>query len=147
MSDNGNALFPNGNSVLEAVGFCKHVPYPAVVHQYLSPNDNRLHGTAKEAWRASEIDFSDDVSASLFLLNLLDVNIKNHSKTWFTRNILNLTRESAKDLIVGKGGKTGERNEQRRCAYLAFAALNSQVDDIIVPMHEGRIKKSARSTG
>ena len=126
LSDNGNSLFPKGKSVLEEIGFCKHAAYPAMVHQYLSPNDNRLHGTAKQSWRASGVDFNDDVSASLLLLNLLDVDLQGHGKTWFTRNILNLTRESAKDLITGRSGKRGDLDEQRRCAYRDFAGLDTR---------------------
>jgi len=133
LSDNGNSLFPEGKSVLEDVGFCKHVPDPAVVHPYLSPNDNRLHGTAKPSWRASGVDFTDDVSASLFLLNLLDVDLQTHGKTWFRRNILKLTMESARDLITGRPGKKGELDEQRRCAYRDFVALDGREEPHVVP--------------
>lgn len=35
-SDNGTAFFPGGVSVLEALGFTKHVAYPAPVHQPLA---------------------------------------------------------------------------------------------------------------
>ena len=31
-------------------GFAAHLIYPSAVHQFLSPNDNRLHGTAKAKW-------------------------------------------------------------------------------------------------
>ncbi len=48
-SDNGKSFFPGGASALKPLGFTKHVAYPAPVHQYLSPNDNRLHGTAKRS--------------------------------------------------------------------------------------------------
>lgn len=128
LSDNGNAFFPKGKSVLDEVGLCKHVPYPAAVHQYLSPNDNRLHGTAKQSWRVSGVDFTDDVSASLSLLNLLDVDQQTHGKTWFGRNILNLTKKSARDLITGRSGKKDELDEQRRCAYRDFTTLNARRD-------------------
>ena len=57
LSDNGNSLFPKGQSILLDLGFDLHVPYPAAVHQYLSPNDNHLHGTAKTQWRCSGVDF------------------------------------------------------------------------------------------
>ena len=46
-SDNGKSFFPGGVSALESLGFARHMPYPAPVHQHLSPNDNRLQGTAK----------------------------------------------------------------------------------------------------
>ena len=134
LSDNGNAVFPKGKSALEEMGFCKHVPYPAAVHQYLSPNDNRLHGTAKQSWRASGVDFTDDVSASLSLLNLLDVDLQTHGKTWFSRNILKLTKDSAKDLITGRSGKKNELDEQRRCAYRDFSTLNARSDLTVAPV-------------
>lgn len=134
LSDNGNAFFPKGKSVLKEIGFRKHMPYPAAVHQYLSPNDNRLHGTAKQSWRASGVDFTDDVSASLCLLNLLDVDLQTHGKTWFSRNILNLTKESARDLITGRSAKKEEIDDQRRCAYRDFASLNARGDIPAVPV-------------
>ena len=68
-SDNGTAFFPGGVSALETIGFEKHVSYPAPVHQHLSPNDNRLHGTAKARWRSSGVDFKDDVESSLMLMH------------------------------------------------------------------------------
>ena len=126
LSDNGNAFFPKGKSVLKEIGFRNHVPYPAAVHQYLSPNDNRLHGTAKQSWRVSGVDFRDDVSASLSLLNLLDVDLQTHGKTWFSRNILNITKDSAKELVTGRSEKKDELDEQRRCAYRDFASLNAR---------------------
>ena len=128
LSDNGNAFFPKGKSVLKEIGFRKHVSYPAAVHQYLSQNHNRLHGTAKQSWRASGVDFTDDVSASLSLLNLLDVDLQTHGKTWFSRNILKLTKDSARDIITGWSGKKNELDEQRRCAYRDFSALNARSD-------------------
>lgn len=75
-SDNGAAFFPGGVSALEALGFAKHVAYPAPVHQYLSPNDNRLHGSAKTQWRNSGVDFKDDVESSLNLLYYLDNDLE-----------------------------------------------------------------------
>ena len=52
LSDHGGSFFEHGKSVLVELGFQKHVCYPAEVHHYLSPNDNRLHGTAKHTWRS-----------------------------------------------------------------------------------------------
>ena len=109
------------------------MPYPTAVHQYLSPNDNRLHGTAKQSWRASGVDFTDDVSASLSLLNLLDVDLQTHGKTWFSRNILKLTKDSARDIITGRSGKKNELDEQRRYAYRDFSALNARSDLTVAP--------------
>jgi len=36
-SDNGKSFFPNGVSVLESLGFAKHVSYPAPVHSTSHP--------------------------------------------------------------------------------------------------------------
>lgn len=122
-SDNGKSFFPGGVSVLESLGFTKHVSYPAPVHQYLSPNDNRLHGTAKASWRNIGVDFKDDVESSLLLLNHLDVNLMAHATTWFGRNILDLTAESARELIRGRSGKRAQVDYDRLYAYLIFAGL------------------------
>ena len=122
-SDNGKSFFPNGVSVLESLGFVKHVSYPAPVHQYLSPNDNRLHGTAKAIWRNSRVDFKDDVESSLMLLNYLDINLTAHAATWFGRKILDLTAESARELIRCRSGKRAQVDCDRLCAYLIFAGI------------------------
>lgn len=127
-SDNGKAFFPGGKSVLEALGFKKHVSYPAPVHQHLSPNDNRLHGAAKTRWRNSDVDFKDDVESSLMLLNYLDSDIKKHAKTWFKRNILELTAESAKELIRGRSGQRSQVDYDRLSAYRIFAGLDSKTE-------------------
>lgn len=129
-SDNGKALFPGGESALEALGFKKHVSYPAPVHQHLSPNDNRLHGAAKTRWRNSGVDFKDDVESSLTLLNYLDSDIKKHAKTWFKRNILELTTESAKELIRGRSGQISQVDYDRLSAYRIFAGLDSKTKSL-----------------
>jgi hypothetical protein len=123
-TDNGKAFFPCGASALEPLGFTKHVPYPAPVHQYLSPNDNRLHGTAKRSWRESGIDFKDDVQSSLLLLNHLDIDISKQGAKWFQRNITALTKETALELISGRGGKGADIDHDRRYAYRFFAGLD-----------------------
>jgi hypothetical protein len=105
LSDNGNSFFENGESVLKQLGFRKHECYPASVHQYLSPNDNRLHGTAKQSWRQSGVDYSDDIDSCLRLLWYLDRDIIKHSRHWFGRNMLNLTESGVDDLVASAGGK------------------------------------------
>ncbi len=124
-SDNGKSFFPGGVSVLESLGFAKHVSYPAPVHQHLSPNDNRLHGTAKARWRNSGVDFKDDVESSLLLLSHLDVELAAHGAAWFRRNILDLTAKSARELIRGRSGKRAQVDYDRLYAYHIFAGLNA----------------------
>ena len=124
-SDKGKSFFPGGVSALESLGFAKHVSYPAPVHQHLSPNDNRLHGTAKARWRNSGVDFKDDVESSLLLLSYLDVDLAAHGVTWFKRNILDLTAKSARELIRGKSGNRAQVDYDRLCAYHIFAGLDA----------------------
>ena len=125
-SDNGAAFFPDGVSAITPLGFAKHVPYPAPVHQYLSPNDNRLHGTAKARWRNSRVDFKDDVESSLMLLHDLDVDLAEYGETWFKRNILELTSRSARELIRGRSGERSQVDADRLQAYRMFIGLNAE---------------------
>lgn len=127
-SDNGTAFFPGGVSSLEALGFTKHGPYPAPVHQHLSPNDNRLHGAAKARWRNSGVDFKDDVESSLRLLHDLDTTLEAHGATWFARNILDLTAKSAKELIRGRSGQRSQVDYDRLYAYKSFAGLDVKTE-------------------
>jgi hypothetical protein len=78
LSDIGGSFVDQGKSVLLYIGFQRHVCYPAVVHQYLSPNDNRMYGTAKKIWRESYLDCNDDVKSCLFLLHRLYNDIRSH---------------------------------------------------------------------
>ena len=122
-SDHGKSFFPGGASALESLGFAKHVSYPAPVHQHRSPNDNRLHGTAKARWRNRGVDFKDDVESSLLLLSDLDADLAAHGVTWFKRNLLDLTAKSARELIRGRSGKRAQVDYDRLCAYHIFAGL------------------------
>jgi hypothetical protein len=124
-SDNGRSFFPGGVSVLESLGFAKHVAYPAPVHQYLSPNDNRLHGTAKGKWRNSRVDFKDDVESSLLFLSHLDAELVAHGTIWFKRNILDLTANSVRELIQGRSGKRAQVDYDRIRAYTIFSGLDT----------------------
>lgn len=125
-SDNGSAFFPDGASALTPLGFAKHVSYPAPVHQYLSPNDNRLHGAAKARWRSSGVDFKDDVESSLMLLHDLDVNLAEYGETWFKRNIMELNASSARDMIRGRSGERAQVDADRLHAYRRFIGLNDE---------------------
>jgi transposase len=117
LSDNGNSFYEDGDSVLEQLGFQNHDTYPANVHQYISMNDNRLHGTAKHSWRNSGIDHSDDVKSCLALLYYLDRDIVNHSKYWFNRNLLELEESKVGDLISSAGSKKSHLHKDWLRAY------------------------------
>ena len=99
LSDNGNSFFEDGESVLKKIGFQDHRCYPAAVHQYLSPNDNHLHGTAKQKWRNQKIDYTDDVDSCMYLLQQLDVDTVAHSAHWFAKNMLELSHDTIDTLI------------------------------------------------
>ena len=117
LSDNGNSFYEDGDSVLEQVGFKNHDTYPANVHQYISMNDNRLHGTAKQSWRNGGIDHSDDVESCLALLFYLDRDIVKHSKYWFNRNLLELEESQVGDLISSAGSKKSHLHKDWLRAY------------------------------
>ena len=103
LTDGGNAFFDEGKDVLLDQGFSMHGVYPAAVHQYLSPNDNRLHATAKQSWKINVDDFSNDVNATLYLMHCLDQDTNAYSQKWFNNNILNPTTDHVNGMI-GIGG-------------------------------------------
>ena len=125
-SDEGNSFFEDSESVLLEVGFMKHERYPAKVHQYLSPNDNRLHGTSKHAWRNCGVDFSDDVESCICLLNYLDRDTEKYSKHWWDKNMVELTEDKVGDLI-GKGPvKLSHLHKSWKRSYEDFMNENNQ---------------------
>jgi hypothetical protein len=131
LSDNGKSFREDGEDVFEDLGFEHHACYPAAVHQYLSPNDNRLHGAAKKAWRESGVDFSDDVLACCYLLNLLDWCNKD-VPMYFDRNLQlqeeTPTRANVASLIRGK--RVSESPYYQDCLreYRVFMHLDAPRD-------------------
>lgn len=126
LSDLGSSFIEQGKSVLLNLGFQKHIYYPAAVHQYLSPNDNRLHGTAKKVWRESDIDYKDDVRSSIFLLHCLDNDIQAQSKMWFDRNMIRLKESEVEKLIGSVGGKFSKIHKSWLRKYYVWMGLEGQ---------------------
>lgn len=126
LSDLGGSFVDQGKSVLLDLGFQKHVCYPAAVHQYLSPNDNRLHGTAKKAWRESDIDYKDDVKSCIFLLHRLDNDIHTQSKMWFDRNMISLKESDVEGLIGSEAGKFSKLHKSWLRLYRVWMGLGSR---------------------
>ena len=93
-SDNGHAFKQGGQSKL-GEWFTAHEFYPSVVHQYLSPNDNALHGAAKKQWRAGAPDFKDDMLQSIRLVSLLSNQIRRNGMRWWEHNMLDVENEQA----------------------------------------------------
>jgi Mn-dependent DtxR family transcriptional regulator/transposase len=133
-SDNGSAFYPEGRSVLNELGFAVHAPYAAAVHQYLSPNDNRLHGAAKKSWRESGVDFADDVKSCLLLLRYLDENNHAHGKKWWHKNMLDLHEETVEELISGTNKRRSEICKERLRKYLDYT--REEPDDTPIGLKE-----------
>jgi len=128
LSDNGKSFFERGKSVLLDLGFKKHECYPAAVHHYLSPNDNRLHGTAKQAWRTSGISYKDDVESCSLLLHRLDCDTCVQSKLWFDRNMLEL-KEADLEITIGSGNKKYSKlHKSWLHAYRVWIGLDAEED-------------------
>ena len=135
LSDDGTAFTSNSVDVLEELGFSKHVTYKSCVHQYLSPNDNQLHGVAKGIWRNSNLNYSDDVRASLFLLKCLNEVENDLIKYWFSRNLFldqtTVTAVHAKTLIMG--GKKDPISASQFC----FECLNAYETRVVAKAKRG----------
>ena len=98
LHDGGNAYKDNGVHIFDALGFKTHVEYPTEVHQWLSPNDNNLHG-CKEKWKVEYPDFDDDPEAALALMTLIDCEAEANAKYYFERNILRVTKARVEQVM------------------------------------------------
>jgi len=139
LSDNGNSFKEDGKDIFQQLGFENHEYYPAAVHQYLSPNDNKLHGAAKQKWRQLGIDFSDDVIASISLLKCLD-DCSDKSYEWFDRN-LQIRAPTPKVLEVEKligEIPIGKAKFSRHCLqkYTSFQRKSSSPKKIEQPLED-----------
>ena len=123
-SDQGNSFFDNGESVLLEAGFIKHCCYPSIVHQYLSVNDNALHGTSKQSWRTCGVKFSDDVESCICLLSFLDRDLIKYSQYWWDRNMISITEEGVKELIKVGPCKLSHLHKSWKRSYEEFMNEN-----------------------
>ena len=85
-------------SILETLGFQNHVKYRFDIHQYLSPNDNNFH-CCKTIWKNQYYDFKDEVSHSIHLMKLLDLDTVKNSVMYFNRNILKVKKLDLDEII------------------------------------------------
>lgn len=99
LHDNGNAYKREKVSIFDSNQFKNHVSYPTDVHQFLSPNDNKLHG-CKSTWYQEYYKFQDDVSLSLRLMQLIDLETIKNSKKYFQNNLF-LVKKTHLDEIIG----------------------------------------------
>lgn len=99
LHDGGNAFKRGNESIFPALGFTNHETYASAVHQFLSPNDNKLHGV-KATWSKEYYKFEagDTISASLRLMQLLD-EATHHSRQYFRDNLTGV-KESDLNRII-----------------------------------------------
>ena len=97
LHDNGVAFKKQNLSIFDGLGL-NHKAYLAAVHQYLSPNDNKLHGV-KEQWRSEFYKLKNDLDLSLRLMQLLDETSVAKSRDYFNGNLFHLTNSKAKAMI------------------------------------------------
>ncbi|TVR59969.1 MAG: hypothetical protein EA420_15140 [Candidatus Competibacteraceae bacterium] len=63
------------------------------------------------------------MESSLLLLSYLDADLAAHGVTRFKRSLLDLTAESARELVRGRSGKRAQVDYDRLYAYHIFAGL------------------------
>jgi hypothetical protein len=106
-TDGGGALFWRKDVAVASEHVGTTVQYPPCVHQFLSTNDNGLHGYAKHQWREKYgLDHTDDVASSLFFLHCLSSVPERHIRDSFHCNMFLHSREVDIDVvkdIVTKG--------------------------------------------
>jgi len=98
LHDGGNAFKRANVSIFDAKGYTNHVTYPAEVHQYLSPNDNNLHG-CKAKWYADYAGIKDSICSSLHLMELIDLDTVKNSKKYFQNNLLKVKQSGLVGII------------------------------------------------
>lgn len=98
--DNGGGFKRGSESIFDILGFKNHQTFPSDVHQWLSPNDNNLHGV-KTTWKKHYQDFGDSIKSPLSLMYLIDKHGEEHSQQFFDRNILKVQKKDIPNLMKG----------------------------------------------
>ena len=98
LHDGGNGFKRQKTSIFDTNGYKNHVTYPTDVHQWLSPNDNRLHG-CKAKWKEEYYKFPNEVSSSLRLMQLIDLDTLKNSKSYFQKNLFKVTKGDLDEII------------------------------------------------
>ena len=104
LHDGGKSFKIKKTSIFDANGYARHVEYPSEIHQYLSPNDNSLHGV-KSTWKGMYFMDEGDVLAPIKLMRLIDEDSVKNSRYYFERNIL-CTKTSYMDEVLGLAKST-----------------------------------------
>ena len=110
-SDNGAAFKVKGVDVLESHGY-RRFTSPAPIHQWVSVNDNSMHGVAKTRWRKARKNFANDVEATFHLMHLMDIISHENIKEWFKRNFcignFDVKKEHIRKIIGHTTGKNSK---------------------------------------
>ena len=135
-SDKGNAFSKDGESVLSKYFDVKTATYPPIVHHYLSPNDNHLHGLEKAKWRAESAKNGwgkdDGVESSLCLLSFLNTAPSPLIQSFFTKNFmldhLYVDPERCLRIVESPDSQNEEKEEffsRARRAYQDFVRMTT----------------------
>ena len=113
ISDGGNASKEKREDKFVKLGYTNRFIFPASVHQFLSVNDNKVHGVAKQAWRNSGLDYKRDVNSTLALMHQLDIIKSVHIRTWYEENYCLLHEPVRIEDCLALVGSTGKRFSKR----------------------------------
>ena len=126
-----NAFMSQGESVIPLIWGVKAATYPPIVHQFLSPNDNRFHGAAKEKWRSLSAEKGwgkeDSVESSLALLSFLSHYDPKEVSSYFRENFFLERKSIQPDRCMGlvtsgllKKIRKSPHFDQAQAAYRRF---------------------------
>lgn len=139
-SDCGRCFTEGGVSLFPQLGVDHWRQYPPAVHQFLSPNDNSLHGAAKAKWRADPSYEDSDVRGPLNLLRALTYTKAESIESWFVENFLlddEIDRKTSCEDICGKEkiGSIDEEFFDMECMYFyqneVVGSVDSEVSRVI----------------
>jgi hypothetical protein len=133
LTDNGNIFFEKKESVLLDLGWQSHVTYPACVHQFLSPNDNNIHGRCKQQLKGERPNYKEDVTTVLRFMEILDSVPKRDVRDLFNNNLfldrrVDIFDEKVGSLIRDLSDKMREKQsyyDNCKRKYLKWAVLAS----------------------
>ena len=136
ISDGGNAFKEKREDKFLKLGYTNRFVFPASVHQFLSVNDNKVHGVAKHAWRNAGLDYQKDVNATLALMHHLDIIKSVDIRTWYEENYCLLHEpvriENCLTLVGSAGKKIAKRHSDALNKYKSEMHLDFQITDPIV---------------
>jgi hypothetical protein len=98
LHDGGPGFKRGSVNIFDANGFKNRVTYPSAVHQFLSPNDNKVHA-CKSIWYEEYYQL-DQLEAPLRLMQLLDETIP-QSKKYFNDNMLSTKKSKVEQIERG----------------------------------------------